>query len=54
MNRKLLAFEQRTTPYARDLILPLFLFIDLYYRTEWFYLHTSWGHVVLAAFFGGE
>lgn len=30
------------------------LYIDTYYRTEWFYLHTSWGHALLAPFFGGE
>lgn len=35
----------------RDLAIPLILFIDMYYRTEWFYLHTNWGHALLAPFF---
>lgn len=36
----------------RDLILPFVLFIDCYYRTEWFYLHTDWGHALLSGIFG--
>lgn len=46
--------ESAVESLARQIILPLFLFIDLYYRTEWFYLHTGWGHIALAALFGGE
>lgn len=38
----------------RDLAVPLFLFIDVYYRAEWFELHTQWGKVILAPLFGGE
>lgn len=38
----------------RDLALPMFLMIDLYYRVEWFELHTTWGHVLLGSLFGGE
>lgn len=36
----------------RDIALPFALFIDIYYRTEWFYLHTTWGHVALSGIFG--
>lgn len=38
----------------RDLALPLVLMIDIYYRVEWFELHTNWGHWLLAPIFGGE
>lgn len=38
----------------RDLVLPMFLMIDLYYRVEFFELHTTWGHALLAPLFGGE
>ncbi len=37
-----------------ELVLPMFLFIDTYYRLEWLDLHTSWGHALLGTFFGGE
>ena len=40
-------------PVLHELILPVVLMVDIYYRTEWFYLHTGWGHSLLAAIFGG-
>ena len=38
----------------RNMGIPFLLFIDSYYRFEWFYLHTTWGHSLLAPFFGGH
>lgn len=38
----------------RDMGFPFILFIDMYYRTEWLYLHTDWGRELLHMFFGGH
>ncbi len=53
----MLHYIRATLAHSRpltELVLPLALFIDTYYRTEWFYLHTSWGHELLGVFFGGH
>lgn len=46
--------EPRAVEIGKGIILPLFLFIDLYYRTEFLYLHTAWGSTLLASVFGGQ
>lgn len=38
----------------KELLLPIVLMVDTYYRVEWFELHTTWGHTLLVAMFGGE
>lgn len=50
----MLLFIRHYVGPLRELVLPMFLIIDLYYRIEWFELHTTWGKALLAPFFGGE
>lgn len=37
----------------KQAVIPFVVAIDMYYRTEWFELHTSWGHAILGPLFGG-
>lgn len=30
-----------------ELVVPIILFIDCYYRLEWFEMHTTWGEALL-------
>ncbi len=42
------AFRRRV---LHECVVPVVLFIDIFYRLEWFELHTSWGHVALSGLF---